>query len=273
MKARVIVAVIFLPLIFIVLFFLPAYVLAGLISIICAISAYELQHAVGGKGNERIRIYTVFAAALIPVGAFFELTALVFPAVTLVLMCFLFTEAIVGFRTIRKVSFAQVLTALFAGALVPLMLSSLIGLKLMPEGRLLVFLPVISAFLTDAGSYFTGKAIGKKKAFPLVSPQKTVEGCIGGLAVGTLALVLYGVALVFATPHYVVFWALVLYGVVGAVITQLGDLSFSLVKREFDIKDYGRLLPGHGGMLDRFDSMILTAPAMYLLVTASSPIT
>ena len=268
MKTRLIVAAVCLPLIFIVLFFLPPYVVAGVVSVISAVAAYELLHSVWGKGNDRIRIYTTFSAALIPVGAYFEITELVFAAVFLTLMCLLFTEAIIVFRTIRKITFSQILIALFAGALVPLMLSSLVNLKLMPEGRFFVLLPVISAFLTDAGAYFTGLAFGKKKAFPLVSPKKTVEGCIGGLVVGTAALLIYGVILVFTTFHYVVFWALLLYGVIGAVITQLGDLSFSLIKREFDVKDYGRLIPGHGGMLDRFDSMIFAAPAMYLLVTA-----
>jgi len=268
MKTRLIVAAVCLPLIFIVLFFLPPYVVAGVVSVISAVAAYELLHSVWGKGNDRIRIYTTFSAALIPVGAYFGITELVFAAVFLTLMCLLFTEAIIVFRTIRKITFSQILIALFAGALVPLMLSSLVNLKLMPEGRFFVLLPVISAFLTDAGAYFTGLAFGKKKAFPLVSPKKTVEGCIGGLVVGTAALLIYGVILVFTTFHYVVFWALLLYGVIGAVITQLGDLSFSLIKREFDVKDYGRLIPGHGGMLDRFDSMIFAAPAMYLLVTA-----
>jgi len=268
MKTRLIVAAVCLPLIFIVLFFLPPYVLAGVVSLISAIAAYELLRSVWGKGNDRIRIYTAFSAALIPIGAYFGITELVFAAVFLTLMCLLFAEAIIVFRTIRKITFAQILIALFAGALIPLMLSSLVILKSMPEGRFFVLLPVISAFLTDAGAYFTGLGLGKKKAFPLVSPKKTVEGCIGGLVVGTIAMLIYGVILVFTTFHIVVFWALLLYGVIGSVVTQLGDLSFSLIKREFDIKDYGRLIPGHGGMLDRFDSMIFAAPAMYLLVTA-----
>ena len=137
----------------------------------------------------------------------------------------------------------------------------------MPEGRLLVLLPVISAFVTDAGAYFVGVFLGKRRAFPLVSPKKTVEGCIGGLAVGAAAMVIYGVILIFTTFHDVVFWALILYGIIGGVFTELGDLAFSLIKREYNVKDYGRLLPGHGGILDRFDSMVFAAPAIYLLVS------
>jgi len=249
------------------MFYLPPYVFAGVVAIICAISAYELQNAIGGKDNDRIRIYSTFSAALIPIGAYFGYTMLVFPAVLLILMCLLFLEAIFTFKTIRQIKFTQILLTIFGGTLVPLMLSSLIDLRLMPEGRLLVLLPVISAFITDAGAYFTGMAVGKKKVFPNVSPKKTVEGCIGGLVAGTVGIMVYGVVLYATTLHWIVFWALLLYGVIGALITQLGDLAFSLIKREFDVKDYGRLIPGHGGMLDRFDSMVFAAPAMFLLAS------
>jgi len=265
-KTRLIAAAIFVPIIFIVLFFLPPYVLAGLIALISAISAYELLCAIGGKHNDRIKIYAVFSAVIIPLGVYFGLAGIILPAVILILMSLLFVEAIIGFKTIRKITFPQILTTIFAGALIPLMLSSLINLKQMPEGHLLVLLPIISAFITDAGAYFTGMLAGKKKVFPLVSPKKTVEGCLGGLVFGTLAMLIYGVIIIFTTMNEVVFWALIIYGLVGSVLTQLGDLAFSLVKREFEIKDYGRLIPGHGGMLDRFDSMIFAAPAIYLLV-------
>ena len=79
-------------------------------------------------------------------------------------------------------------------------------------------------------------------------------------------MAVYGVILAFAAGLTVSFWALIAYGVVAGIVTELGDLAFSLVKREFSIKDYGNLIPGHGGILDRFDSMIFAAPAVYLLV-------
>lgn len=267
MKTRLIAAAIFVPLLFIILFFLPAYVLAGVVSLICAISAYELLNAIGGKRNKRIAIYAVVAAIIIPVGVVFGKIILVFPAAVLSLMSLLFFEAIKTFGTPNKITFAQILTILFAGTLIPLMLSSLIGLSLLPEGHILVLIPVTLAFLTDGGAYFSGMLFGKKKAFPIVSPKKTVEGCIGGLAAGILSMVIFGAVVYFTTSNTVVFWALIIYGIVGAVLSQLGDLAFSLVKREYEIKDYGNLIPGHGGMLDRFDSMIFVAPAMYLLVT------
>ena len=254
------------PLFFVALFFLPPYILTAVISIISAICAYELVHVIVPKSNDRIRIYVVFSAVLIPVGAYFKITLIVFTAVFLALMCLAFIESIVAFGTIRKVTFTQILIFLFAGTLTPLMLSSLVSLRIMPGGHLMALLPVISAFITDGGAYFTGILIGKHKAFPRISPNKTIEGCIGGLITSTLAILFYGVILLFTTLHGITFWALLIYGVIGAVLTQLGDLAFSLIKREYEIKDYGRILPGHGGLLDRFDSMIFTAPAIHLLV-------
>jgi len=267
LKARIIVAVVFLPLIFILLYHLPPYYLAGAMSIVCAVSAYELLRAIWGNGKIRIRIYAAFSAAIIPVGEYFEMSSLVFPAVFLVLLSLMFVESIVAFESKRQITFSQILITLFGGALIPLLLSSLVSLKLMPEGHLLVLIPVISAFLTDAGAYFSGKFLGRHKAFPLVSPNKTVEGCIGGLVVGTASILVLGIVISLNTPLEVRFWALVPYGFAGAAVTQLGDLAFSLIKREFDVKDYGRLLPGHGGMLDRFDSMCFTAPMIFLLIS------
>ena len=245
----------------------PAYIFAALTSLVCAVAAYELQHAIGVKGKDRVGIYVVFSAALIPIGVYFDVGAPVFMAVALVQMCFMFVESLAVFKKKRPISFAQILTALFAGAVMPYMLSSLVSLKNMPEGRLFVLLPVIAAFITDAGAYFTGVFLGKHKAFPDVSPKKTVEGFIGGLVIGTAAMFIYGIIIVLNTRHRVDFWALILYGFVGAVVTELGDLAFSLIKREYEIKDYGRIFPGHGGMLDRFDSMVFAAPAIWLLVT------
>jgi len=192
---------------------------------------------------------------------------IVFRAVILLLMCVMFIEAVAAFKTQRQISFAQILTALFGGAIIPYFLSSLISLKIMPEGRLFVLLPIIVAFITDGGAYFTGVFLGKRHAFPRVSPKKTVEGCVGGIVASMAAMAIYGVILSRATAHDINFWALLIYGLIGGVVTELGDLAFSLIKREYDIKDYGKLLPGHGGMLDRFDSMIFTAPAIYLMVS------
>ena len=267
MKNRLIVAAVFVPLLVIIIFFLPEYIFTVAVAVICVISTYEFLHATGHRGRERISIYSAFSAALIPVGVYFDVSALVFPAVLLIMLCLLFVEAMKSFGKKKQLTFSQIAMILFGSVIIPYLLSSLIGLRKQPEGRLLVLLPMISAFVTDAGAYFSGLMFGKKPAFPLISPKKTVEGYAGGLVTGTAAVLLYGAVIILTTMHDVSFGALVLCGVVGAVVTELGDLAFSLIKREFEIKDYGRLLPGHGGILDRFDSMVFAAPVIWLLVS------
>ena len=270
MKNRIIVAVIFLPLLIITILFLPPFVFCYVITFICIVSAYEILTAAGtAKENRFFLICAVLAAGAIPVWAhFFGSDTLFLMAALLVLMCFVFIIAALTYKTGKNITFTQILTAFFGGILIPFLLSSLINMRNMQEGRLIVLLPVISAFITDAGAYFTGVFLGRHKAFPNISPKKTVEGYIGGLITGAAFIVLYGLVLDITTTFEIKYWALIIYGIVGAVVTELGDLAFSLIKRELDVKDYGRLFPGHGGMLDRFDSMVFAAPVMYLLVLA-----
>jgi phosphatidate cytidylyltransferase len=160
-----------------------------------------------------------------------------------------------------------ILAALFGGLLIPYLFATIINLRLMDHGRILVMLPVICAFATDAGAYFVGVLLGKNKPFPRISPNKTLEGYIGGIIIGTLSLTLYGAGIIlFTSIEFINFVALLIYGFLGAAICELGDLAFSLMKRELKVKDFGNLLPGHGGILDRFDSMVFTAPAIFTLV-------
>jgi len=165
-----------------------------------------------------------------------------------------------------QLKFRQIPIALAAGIVIPWMLSALINLRTLPAGHLLVLLPIVSTILTDSGAYFTGVAIGKRKVLPTISPNKTLEGFIGGIIIGTIGLMIYGIILSYTTDLTVLFPVLLLYGIVGAIKTEFGDLVFSFIKRKCGIKDYGKLIPGHGGALDRFDSMIFNAPAMCLLV-------
>lgn len=126
-------------------------------------------------------------------------------------------------------------------------------------GRFLFLIPFVFAWVTDTFAYFCGRLFGKHKLIPSVSPKKTVEGAIGGAVFCALTAVLYGViinACFDATPNYV---ALILGGLAIAVVSQIGDLIMSAIKRQYDVKDFGKMLPGHGGLLDRFDSSIAVA--------------
>lgn len=122
------------------------------------------------------------------------------------------------------------------------------------------------AFTADSGAYFVGRALGKHKLAPVISPNKTVEGAAGGVLCAMLFMGLYGLVLKQAFQFDVITWYAVLYGALGAGASILGDLGFSAVKRQMNLKDYGNLIPGHGGILDRFDSMMLVAPLMEILL-------
>jgi phosphatidate cytidylyltransferase len=128
-----------------------------------------------------------------------------------------------------------------------------------------VWLIVFSAFATDIFAYFTGRAIGKHKLAPTLSPKKTVEGSIGGVVGSVVVCGLFGY---FAIPAF--FVHCIVIGALGGVVSQFGDLTASAIKRRLGMKDYGSLIPGHGGLLDRIDSLLFTAPLVYLYLSIVS---
>lgn len=266
MKSRIIVAVIFVPLLFIVLYFLPPIALTIVVAAIGALAAFELLRSVSKDLSVSIYTYAIVAACVIPFGVWLGIGDVFFRVTLFLLMALMFFEAIISFNTDRKIKFEQIAIVIFAGVLIPYFLSALISLKSMPSGKFYVLLPFVAAFISDAGAYFTGVFLGKHKVAPHISPKKTVEGCIGGLVSAIVFMVVYGIVLKNSAGLSVSLIIMGIYGFLGSLVTQLGDLSFSMIKREYGIKDYGNLLPGHGGMLDRFDSMIFAAPAIYILV-------
>ena len=267
MVTRIIVAVVLAPLFFVVLFFLPPICLAILMSAICAVASFELLRATKVAHHNGMYVYTALAAALIPGGClYWGYGSWYIRAIALFLMVTLFLLAIKLYGTDRAIGAEQIMICLFGGLIIPLFLSALVELKDMEHGKYLVLLPVICAFLTDAGAYFAGVFQGKHRGITMVSPKKSLEGYIGGILSGAVFLLLYGVILQQFAHLDVSLPIMALYGLLGSAITELGDLSFSLIKRQYGIKDYGNLLPGHGGMLDRFDSMTFAAPLLLLLV-------
>ena len=154
----------------------------------------------------------------------------------------------------------------FAGAVVPYLLSALIRILAMASGRYLIPIPFVVAFLSDAGAYFAGSMFGKHKLAPVVSPNKTVEGVAGGLASAMVGMLLYAVILQLVFRFQVNYGAALLYGLMGSGVGVFGDLCFSIIKRLSGIKDFGTLIPGHGGFFDRFDSMVTVAPLMEALI-------
>lgn len=134
-------------------------------------------------------------------------------------------------------------------------------------GQYFYLLVFVAAWVTDTFAYFTGILLGKHKLCPKISPKKTVEGSIGGAAFCVIAFMIYGLAVSKINPDFVPnYVGLAFVGLFMSVLSQLGDLLASVIKRTYGVKDYGKLFPGHGGVLDRFDSVLITAPFLLLLV-------
>lgn len=134
------------------------------------------------------------------------------------------------------------------------------------NGKILIWLPFLTAWLSDTGAYFVGSIFGKNKLCPSISPKKTIEGAIGGVLGSVISCLLAG--LIFNNMGYSMSLVHYLFiGLLCGITSQLGDLSASSIKRFCNIKDFGNIMPGHGGILDRFDSILFTAPTIYTYVT------
>ena len=139
-------------------------------------------------------------------------------------------------------------------------------------GVFVIILVFMVSWVTDVGAYFVGMLLGKHKLIPEISPKKTVEGAIGGIVVATSAYLLYGFVLDTLIPDMSVnYLFLGVFGFLLSIFSQLGDLVASLIKREYGVKDYGRIFPGHGGILDRFDSTISVSVVLMILCLVFPP--
>lgn len=263
MKSRLIVAAVGIPVLLIVLFLCPPVVTVLAVSALSAIGASELLHTTGIVPHKRMVVYGVVMAFLVPLWSYFSGSIFLGAVGVAVFTLLLFVEALVAYPNVK---FSAVTGALFGGILIPLCLSSIFRILVGEYGTYLVIVPIMIPFISDAGGYFAGMLFGKHKLAPVLSPKKTREGAVGSLVVTALAMVIFGLIMQFGfklTYHYLYG---IIYGLVGSVISIVGDLSFSMIKREVGIKDYGKLFAAHGGVLDRFDSVIFAAPAVEILL-------
>ena len=161
----------------------------------------------------------------------------------------------------------HVMLAFFGLFYVAYMLSFVFKTRMIPEhGAFLVWLVFLCSWGSDTCAYCVGMLIGKHKMAPVLSPKKSIEGGIGGIVGAALLSALYALAINHFFPGVSLgLGQCAIIGAVGSVISQVGDLAASAIKRNHDVKDYGKLIPGHGGILDRFDSVIFTAPIIYYL--------
>ena len=266
LATRIIVGLALGPAFLAALFFLPPMALAALVAVIAAAASYELLRATKVAHHNGMYIFTALAAVLIPLGHGLGYGSWTARAAAILLISALFIPALGRYGTLSEIRFEHIIVCLFGGIGISLFLSALVQLKRFENGQFYVLLPVVCAFTTDIGAYFFGVFLGKHRGITQVSPNKSLEGYLGGILSGCLFMLAYGVLVRELGGIAVQLPVMALYGLLGSAITELGDLSFSLIKRQCGVKDYGNLLPGHGGMMDRFDSTTFAAPMLLLLV-------
>ena len=266
MKTRILAAVVLLPLLLLFLLVLPKVCTAVLFSFMAALGAYELMQGTKLVTHTRLTIYAMVFAFLVPLWSFFGRVYALALVGILVFTALLYMELLISKC---KLPYSNVAVTFMAGIVVPFMLSAVVRIYATEKGIYLVFIPFVLSMVSDTGAYFAGRFFGKHKLAPIVSPNKTVEGVVGGVLMTVLGMMIYCLIMQFGFKLRVNYFYAVIYGILGALSGVFGDLSFSAIKRQTGIKDYGNLIPGHGGILDRFDSTTVVAPlteALLLLI-------
>lgn len=163
----------------------------------------------------------------------------------------------------NKTTFTDVTTCMFTTFYITQFFSCLTLIRYGTHGELMIWVPLVIAWLSDTMAYTFGRLFGKHKLIPEVSPKKTVEGAVGGVLGGIVFMCVFGLVCANFFDKHVNWLNIIILGGVGSVLSQFGDLAASWIKREQGVKDYGSILPGHGGIMDRFDSVLVVAPFVY----------
>lgn len=282
MKQRVITAVVLLALLAVVVWQINTPVLVLVIAFLAAVAANEIMRCAKVE-NTFIRVVATGYAACVP---FFASAKALTPCVSqavwgkvigavpgvVYLIALVLVLLLAMLKGYAYTTFEDVAVSVFAGALVPFGFSVFIRLRDMFQieqfGIYLIFYGLICALATDSGAQLAGMAFGKHKMSPNISPKKTVEGAIGGLIfsliLNAVAMILYNRLADFKMDEFAV-TVLLAACLPVSFLGMMGDLSASVLKRNFGVKDFGKIFPGHGGVMDRFDSSMFTLPVTYAL--------
>jgi len=248
---------------------LGAEIVSAVLGIISLIGLSEMYNATGMlKRQNKLCLFSYlyfFATCII-------LAFVPDSAVALSLMVFIYGAALLIYTVFNHETcdFSTVCELFFQTAYVAVLFGYIILVRKLPLGRFLVWIIFITAWLSDTIAFAVGKNFGKNKLIPEISPKKTVEGALGGLAGSVLFNLIFGIVCSVGFRINVNYFALLCLSLIAGAMSQLGDLVASCIKREHGIKDYSNLLPGHGGILDRFDSVLFVAPTVYYFVVIFS---
>lgn len=280
MKQRIITAIIILLVIIPVLAFSEYIIYPIALAIFSFLAAFEMLRALGAHKKFSVAIPAYAIAGALPLfthDMFLGEDAA--RAKNYILICagvlFVYLLYIMGAAVFSKgkITVSEIGEIFFTVTYISLSFTALSLVRYVDYGEVTFLLVFIAAWVSDVGAYFVGSFIGKHKLIPDVSPKKTVEGSIGGIVIATAAFVLYGFVVEQLTDLDANYVILAVSGVLLAVVSQIGDLIASLIKRERGIKDYSNLLPGHGGIMDRFDSIMAVATPLLGICLIAHPFT
>lgn len=280
MKVRIVTGVI-CALIVIMLLVFTGLGYLGVMSIpmgaMAAIAAYEIMRVSKCK-NKVLTAISMIVAAIGPAYVDFNLQQYLPISLSVILTAYVLLLLIIMLKNYDTTKFEHVALALFGSIAIPASLGTLFKVRdlcvVYPEifqrshCVFLILCAMYCAWMSDTWAYFVGRKLGKHKLAPKISPKKSVEGAIGGVFGTTL----FCVVTYFICDHFFFYletlnvWMVLVAAIILAVLGMCGDLSASVIKRNFGEKDFGNLFPGHGGVLDRIDSFLVTMPALYVMI-------
>lgn len=259
-KQRLLTTLILVPLVLLAIYDANTWVLSGIVLLLTALLGWEWLQLIPIKQTVNKCLFMAILLLLVwPavhwLNDWLRVDLVCWSAILVAVVTFPSSQAVWGHRLV--VGAAGLL-------LLPLVASAMAALYLQAQGKDFIVYLLCLIWATDIGAYLAGKQWGRHKLIPAVSPGKTVEGSLGGMA---LAVLVAGVGYVYFKPHFALFWFVI--AVCTALISMLGDLFISMLKRRCHLKDTGRIFPGHGGVLDRLDSLIAALPLFYFAHTLS----
>ena len=260
-KTRVISAIVGIMLLIAVLVLGSPFIQIA-VTLIGILAVYELMNAVKLADKKSLLI-----AALIGAGGLLACLSVGLQLFLPALYIWLVSLFVYYMSNRQTITFKEIAITFMLTVYPCFLFGHLLHIRSMIYGEVLIWAVFVCAFLTDTCAMFGGKFFGKRKLCPSLSPKKTVEGAVCGVVGCVISMIIYCLICSFITGVKPIFANAVIIAIGASVISQLGDLSASCIKREFGIKDYGNIMPGHGGVMDRFDSLLFVAPFVcYMLM-------
>ena len=278
MIKRILTAVVAIPVVVLMLWLHNTVVTLAAMTLVCVLAVGEVLLATKYFSNKGIAAVCMIFVAIMPSFLCFDV---LYPYISILAFVFLLVMFSIMLSDHETVKFQEIALISFVSFLVPLSISTIVFLQEKFDfGVYYMVLVLLIAWISDAGAYFIGSAFGKHKMAPKISPKKSWEGFFGGLVTAIISVIVVGFGypwideLINGTASFTVNVPfLILLAIIGTILGVIGDFSASLLKRQCMVKDFGSILPGHGGIMDRFDSVLFVAPFFYLVFSFIEPVT